>query len=280
MLPKIYILLPVHNRLAATLRFVENLRAQTYAHYHLVLIDDGSTDGTADMVAQRVSSLTVIRGKGDWWWAGSLHQGYVWLRKSRVDPEDLVLIMNHDSEFGENFFQKAVDLIAGRQRVLLGARTFSKRSGVLVDKGVHIDWEKFVHYQADDERPINCLSTRGLFFRVKDFFVIGDFHPILLPHYTSDYEFTIRAHRKGYTLMTHEGVALTDDESTTGDHDWFQEKNLFCFLKRSFSKRVAGNPVFLFSYVALACPWPWKGKNLFRVIKGFVLVLLKRVKSY
>ena len=69
---KIYILLPVHNRKEITRGFVECLKAQTFQDYRLVLIDDGSNDGTADMVKESIPSVTVLRGIGDWWWAGSL----------------------------------------------------------------------------------------------------------------------------------------------------------------------------------------------------------------
>ena len=77
----IYILLPVHNRREITGDFIDCLEAQTWQHYHLVLIDDGSTDGTEQMVRERVENLTVIRGNGDWWWAGCLQQGFNFLKK-------------------------------------------------------------------------------------------------------------------------------------------------------------------------------------------------------
>jgi len=80
----IYILLPVHNRLEITQRFITCLKAQTYQKYHLILIDDGSSDGTAEMVQENISSLTVVRGKGSWWWAGALQQGYRWLREQNL----------------------------------------------------------------------------------------------------------------------------------------------------------------------------------------------------
>ena len=77
MMTKVFILLPVHNRRHITERFIDSLLAQTYNKYQLVLIDDGSTDGTADMVSMKVppDKLTILSGNGTWWWAGSLQQG-------------------------------------------------------------------------------------------------------------------------------------------------------------------------------------------------------------
>ena len=91
---KIYILLPVHNRREITRKFIECLKLQTHQNYHLVLIDDGSTDGTEKIVQSQIQALTVIKGKGDWWWAGSLQQGYLWMKSQNLTSSDLVLIIN------------------------------------------------------------------------------------------------------------------------------------------------------------------------------------------
>jgi GT2 family glycosyltransferase len=100
----IYILLPVHDRCEITRRFIVCLKAQTYLNYHLILIDDGSTDGTAEMVGEMIPLLTILRGKGDWWWAGSLQRGYEWLKSnSEVSSQDCVLIINDDTEFESDF---------------------------------------------------------------------------------------------------------------------------------------------------------------------------------
>src|SRR5690349_15986687 len=106
--PRIFVLLPVHNRRATTALFLDCLLAQTYRDWHLVLIDDGSSDHTAEMVRARVPSLTVLRGKGSWWWAGALHQGYRWLKRQALKADDLVLIINDDTQFEPDFLANAV----------------------------------------------------------------------------------------------------------------------------------------------------------------------------
>ena len=45
-----YVVTAVHNRYNITKRFIEQLLEQTYKEFVLVLIDDGSTDNTAEMV--------------------------------------------------------------------------------------------------------------------------------------------------------------------------------------------------------------------------------------
>ena len=124
---KIYIFLPVHNRIDETKRFVEALKGQTYQNYHLLLIDDGSTDGTSQFVRENIddTKLTILYGSGNWWWGGSLHKGYKWLKKNRIDDEDIVLIMNDDTYFEDDFLENGVNLIIDNHNSLLLAWTYS-----------------------------------------------------------------------------------------------------------------------------------------------------------
>ena len=45
----IHVITAVHNRYSITEKFADRLLAQTYKDIHLILVDDGSTDSTADM---------------------------------------------------------------------------------------------------------------------------------------------------------------------------------------------------------------------------------------
>jgi GT2 family glycosyltransferase len=260
----IYILLPVHNRREITRRFIDCLNMQTYGRYHLVLIDDGSTDGTAAMVQEHMKSQTVITGDGSWWWGGSLHQGYKWLRNLNPPHSDVVLIVNDDTEFADDFLEKGLAVLREHSHTFLLAKCYDRSTNALVDAGVHVDWKRFIFEKPSAEKPVNCLSTRGLFFRVGDFFTAGGFHPRLLPHYLSDYEFTIRAHRKGIHLMTHPSVTVRLDASTTGWHR-YEDGSLISAVRSVFMMKSAINPLMLLMFLALACPWRWKFKAGLRV---------------
>ncbi len=262
--PKIFILLPVYNRRNITRKFIGCLKSQSYTNYHLVLIDDGSTDSTSDMVREEIPSSVIITGKGKWWWAGSLQQGYRWLRSNRCQPDHIVLIMNDDTEFEEDFLETGMSIVEGRPSTLLLAQCYSKKTRQFLEAGIHADWESMSFKPADDPGKVNCFSTMGLFFRVKDFEKIGGFHPRLLPHFTSDYEFTMRAHRKGFTLLTHSDLKLWLDQETTWNRD-VNERHLIPLIRHLFSKKSPVNPLVWTSFVALACPVKWKVLNWGRV---------------
>ncbi|MEI6287097.1 MAG: glycosyltransferase [Bacillota bacterium] len=263
---KVYIILPVHNRIETTKKFISCLKRQSYDNYHLLLIDDGSVDGTAEWVEKNIVKLTIIKGKGNWWWAGSLQQGYCWLKnREEISATDIVLMINDDTEFEEDFFEIALALLARQEHLLLLAQCYSLQTGELIDAGVHVDWQKFSFFQAKSVEGINCLSTRGLFMRVMDFLDTGGFFSKILPHYTSDYEFTIRARRKGMKLVTDSNLKLYCDQTTTGIHSNVGCGDLHQRIKALFSRKSAMNPFAWTIFVVLSCPMRWKIYNLCRI---------------
>ena len=281
----LFLLLPVHNRIDITRRFIESLQAQTYQEFQIVLIDDGSTDGTSAMVQRDFPSVIILRGNGNWWWAGSLHQGYLWLKSHGSPPGTMVLIINDDAVFGPEYLQTAVTRLEKLKRTLLVSNAYGIETQKLIDGGVHADWRHLKFTLEQDQTKINCASTRGLFLFASDFMEIGGFHPHLLPHYTSDYEFTMRAYNKGYTLLVDERLKLYSDESTTGFVDFRNENSYGDFLKRLFSKKYVMNPIYYSNFIAFSCPWPWKVRNwlviwsstAWKLVKNaFIFVVFKR----
>ncbi len=268
----IYIILPVHNRCDITRRFVRCLAEQTYNNYHLLLVDDGSTDGTAEMARELVPATTVLRGDGTWWWGGALQEGYEWLQ-AHAGADDVVVIANDDTEFAADFLETGLALLQNMPRTLLLASCFDRESGVFVDAGVVVDWSRLRFSVCNPGDPVNCLSTRGLFMVVRDFWETGGFRPKLLPHYLSDYEFTIRARRKGFSLVSSEKLRLVLDSSRTGDHGRIS-------LKTLFSNRSARNPVAWTAFLFLACPVAHIPLNLVRVWGGALVGIAMNFKSF
>ena len=278
MMKKVYILLPVHNRSAVTERFVDCLAAQTYANYYLILIDDGSTDGTAEMVQAKIKALTVLNGRGDWWWAGSLQQGINWLEKHGAEGRDIVLFANDDITFDADFLQKAVGILDSLDAALLSPHLRDEKTGLPEESGVEADLQKLTFNEADSPDKINCLPTRGLFMRMADLRRVGGFHPWLLPHYLSDYEFTIRAHRKGLRLITSADIAIQLDREQTGYRS-LEHHGFIDFIKRLFSKKYVSNPIYWSTFILLTVPKSHIPGHLFRLWVSTVKMLFFRSAS-
>lgn len=269
----LYILLPVHNRKEITKGFICCLKEQTFSNYHLVVIDDGSSDGTSEMITEELPSATILRGNGKLWWAGSLQKGFVWLIKN-AKSDDLVLLMNDDTIVKNDFLKSGVELIDRNPHSLIQAQAYSQQTKQIVDTGTHVDWKKFLFNRLSDVEKVNCLSTRGLIFFLHAWLDIGGFHPYILPHYASDYEFTIRAKKKGFKLFTDSSFILWVDESSSGYRD-IKNETLIEYFSNVFRTKDLRNPIMWSSFILLACPKKYLIQNITRVWKTFSVGVLK-----
>lgn len=269
---RVFILLPVHNRKDETARFLECLRNQTHSNYQLILIDDGSSDGTADMVVSTLPSSVVLRGDGNLWWAGALQMGYDWLASIAAKPDDLVLIINDDTRFEENFLSTGVLLMGRHQHGMLHARCLDEATNEVLSDGVRVDWRRLTIGPVNDEQQTNCLSTRGLFMHLNDFLATGGFRPNLLPHYLSDFEFTIRAHRQGVRPILDSRLYLW---TSRGEAVPVAGNGIIARLKQAFSAKNPSNPRAWLIFVLLCSPWQWVPFNLARVCARTLLRIVR-----
>ena len=258
----IHIITAVHNRYEITEKFIDCLNSQTYKNMHLLLIDDGSTDGTAEMVKKKFNNVTIIKGDGNLWWGGALHEAYKWIRDNRSDHTgEAILFSNDDVIYAANYIKKGLKHLREVKHGMVLGEGYSFETGELIDTVQvfdfdNTDWREGALVRSDN-RVGECSSTRSLFLRVGTFLRVGGFHPILLPHYGSDYEWTIRAARKGYLIHTFDDLNYSFSVKTTGEKDY---SNLT--LKKLFSKRSVSNPIYNVSYILLAMPWGYKVKGL------------------
>jgi GT2 family glycosyltransferase len=110
---KIEIVTPVHNRREETLQCLRSI-ARAYSDglkLHVIVVDDGSTDGTAEAIAAHFPDVEIVKGDGNLWYTAGTNRAIE--AALRHDP-DYILAINNDSIFdpacisnmvscGENF---------------------------------------------------------------------------------------------------------------------------------------------------------------------------------
>jgi GT2 family glycosyltransferase len=100
----------------------------------------------------------------------------------------------------------------------------------------------------------------------------GGFRPHWLPHYLSDYEFTLRMRRQGMRLMTDPSFRLEGDLQLTGT-ERYGGRGLRQFWSRTFSNRAKFNPIHWSAFIVLACPMWVVPIQLLRVWARFGIAL-------
>jgi GT2 family glycosyltransferase len=150
-----------------------------------------------------------------------------------------------------------------RPASLLLAQAY-KSNGEFCEAGVLWNWKNLSCIGVKGGDEINCFSTRGLFMTVGDLQKIGGFYPRALPHYLSDYEFTVRAHRKGFAMISDANVSLRYFEALTGIRST-EGLSIWKTLKTNLSTRSSSNPFHWTTFVLLASPRRYMISNLIRV---------------
>ena len=262
----LYIITAVYNRRDTTERFIMSLLTQTKKDIRLLLVDDGSTDGTSDMVKARMPEAIILKGDGNLWWGGALHKAYQYLIKLQPDDCDSVIFMNDDAEIPDDFFECGYSHLQQHSNDLITACGYSINTDKIKDGPVIYDVKTGEARSLSCGEVGNCASTRSLMMSFKSFREIGGFHPILLPHYGSDYEYTIRACKKGKRVLSFNDFIYRFDENKTGYNNF---KKLT--MKKLFSKRSRFNPFYRFNLTVMTTPIWYIPRNICCGIKRAAL---------
>ncbi len=271
----LYLVVPVHNRALVTARFLEALKHQSEIGYTLVLVDDGCTDDTVARASAALppDQLLVLRGDGQLWWAGALQLAYEYLLKAHLRDDDAVLIVNDDITFAPDFLRNGLAVLAAHPDAAIQAMGIDRASGT-VDRGAVADVARLHFRAAEEGEEPNCLSTRGLLMRAPAFLRSGGFRPRWLPHYLSDYEFTLRLRRRGIALMVDGSFHAEVDLALTGI-DRPDVNSVRRLWADSLSNRAKFNPKHWSAFALMVCP-PWAAPlHIARIWFGFGRSLLR-----
>jgi GT2 family glycosyltransferase len=216
--------MPVHNRLEATRECLDSLRRQTYTRSRVVLVDDGSSDGTSDYVRSNHPEVEVLKGDANLWWTGATNLGIRYaLRHAR--ERDYILTLNNDTVLPPTYLETMVSLARQIPYGLIGSIAMDyDRKEVVIDAGVRIHWlsakyTKLTLPSADRVESfytVSALPGRGTLIPVEVFAKIGLYDASHFPHYAADYDFSLRARKAGYELLLHPACYLYSKTKLTG----------------------------------------------------------------
>ena len=92
----IHVIIPVFNRLNYTIKCLYSLKNQkNYGDLKIIIVDDGSTDGTSQYLENNFPEITVLDGSGFLFWGGAVSLGVEYVIKNS-NPKDWVLLVNNE----------------------------------------------------------------------------------------------------------------------------------------------------------------------------------------
>lgn len=116
---KVAIVTPIHNRREITLQCLRSLSRIDRSSFEvsIYVVDDGSTDGSAEAIASEFPEVIVVPGDGNLWYTEGTNVG---MRAALEDGADFVLAINDDSVFHSRFLEHLIETATSNPRSVVG----------------------------------------------------------------------------------------------------------------------------------------------------------------
>lgn len=256
----ISIVIPVHNRKNFTKKCLVSLRNQTHQADYIIVVDDGSKDGTGEMLAQEFPEVITLSGDENLFWTAAINKG---IKLALALGSEYVMTLNNDTIASPTFIEKMMLNVDHYTPVLLGAFDIDMATQKPYYGGEIFNWrtgssEYLLNTLKKEEQKglqeVSLLPARGLLIPRVVFETIGLFAEKQLPHYLADYDFTQRARKIGFKVYCNYDAILYTYPEEGGDYKIRAEKTWRNYFKHLFDIRGGGNLRNFTIYALRNCP--------------------------
>lgn len=240
---KIAIVIPTFNRRDLLRDLLQQLYSieQPKADISIIVVVDGSNDGTLEMLQAEFPRVHSVLGSGNWWYTRSMNEGFKYAKN--ISP-DYVLTLNDDIKLKNNYLEKIVEAINHVPNgSIIGSIAYTSTTPhLLLTSGVKdiVNWKfKLVTYHkpfASNEmdsltgiHPSKVLPGRGILI---PFYVLEklNYFDEKFAQYHSDFDFCLRAAKLGFkSYISWDAVIYSYVDNTA---------KISSFLKASFKEFI------------------------------------------
>lgn len=248
---KIFIVIPVHNRKKDVMNCLNQLRMLNKGcmDITIVVVDDGSTDGTSEIISSRYPEVILLHGDGNLWWTGATKVG---VNYALSEGCDYVLILNDDVCFQSDFLLEMVKtaksylnaIICGvicdvddKNKIISAGRYvkgFLNYNYFSYLKGLDISVLPKKEYESYAESGYAMLVPRAVLEKL-------NFDEKRFPHHMGDMDFVLRAKRSGFKIIVNPDAFLYTKIGDNYFHNCIVDKPLWYNLKMFFNIKSTVN---------------------------------------
>ena len=211
----VYIIIPVYNRCNITLACLEKLKTNgDLARYHVVVVDDGSTDDTKEAIETLYPEVVVLNGDGNLWWTGAMALGmecafergaeyFIWLNDDCLpQPNALTQLVAYMKQHPDTIASASFYTLEAKEPVRYSG--FDGRKGLAARQGEIVEVEGTSGW---------CVGIPVAVFER-----IGVPEARKFPHYAGDSMYTLKATRAGFKArVLGDAIAILVDPGTSRD---------------------------------------------------------------
>jgi len=127
---KISVIIPTFNRLDLLKRAIESVLNQSIKPYDIIVVDDGSTDDTSEMIQQKYKSINLIQQK---------NSGVSAARNNGIKNAqgDWIALLDSDDEWGENKLEEQVNNLTDNPKY-----EFCHTNEIWIRNGIRVNQKK------------------------------------------------------------------------------------------------------------------------------------------
>ena len=240
-------IIPTFNRadlLERLLDSIGNLRVPHGVEVRTVVVNDGSTDRTAQLLRQCPQRPSVVNGDGNWWWTRCINEG---MRHAAAQGSSHFIWMNDDNELPDDYLEVLVrDYRSLPPDSILGSASLSLAHPRRIDACGYrrynpIANKLYPHFPIGSTpgpdfhgvRPTWSLSGRGTLVPKNVLDRVGYLDSRLL-QYGSDDDYILSARLKGvFSFISLDAQVLNRSDLTSSERN-ISRTTLQSFIKSLF----------------------------------------------
>lgn len=288
----ISIIIPIHNSIEYTKNALRDLYSSIREvndpawQFEVVVVDDGSEDGSSDWISKHYPGVNLCKGNGNLWWSGSMNLGI----KYAIDQAgaDYILWWNNDIFPDPVYFKNLIMILNGSgYNTVYGSKIYvAEEPEVIWSYGgkFHSKWghsympENFTPDRPEFQQPSEAdwLPGMGTILPVHIIKAIGDVNAIDFPQYHGDVDYTYRCKLSGFRIevrpelkiwnhTTHSGMRhtrklrglITALRSVKSNHNFAKEWLLY----RKYSKNPLAYLMLMKKYIGYLIKFPFRSGN-------------------
>lgn len=231
----VYIIIPVHNRKEITLKCLDTLKQNgDLDKYYVIVIDDGSTDGTSEAIQSLYPDVIILTGDGNLWWTGAIKKGMEYAYEKGAE---YLIWLNDDCYPQKETILKLINTCKSNKNIIVGAQsldpdTLQPTYGGIISKG-----DKIIEVHALQNNLLECDGLSGNLVCMHNILIKDIGYPVFkkYPQYYGDVTYTKYAKKKGYKLLI-QGDAIAFCQNDHPKISWLNPEKPFLSYWQDYFK--------------------------------------------